>query len=54
MGTDGQILGNDKVFIGGAGYMQVVLGRGKNRSDALYIATKSSSSADVTLIFEEG
>lgn len=54
VGTDGQILGNDKAFIGGAGYMQIVLGRGKNRSDALYIATKSSSSADVTLIFEEG
>jgi hypothetical protein len=54
VGEDGQLLGANKAFIDGGAYMQVTLGRGKNRSSSIYIATKSSSSALVTLIFEEG
>jgi len=53
VGTDGQILGQDKVFMHGGSYMQIKLGRGKNRTTKIYIMTKSASSADVTLIFEE-
>lgn len=53
IGTDGVVLGADKAFITGGAYLQIDLGKGSNRSNALYIATKSSSSALVTLIFEE-
>lgn len=52
-GTDGVILGNDKVPLPAGSYMQVHLAKGRNRSPNIYIATKSSSSADVVLIFEE-
>ena len=52
-GTDGVILGADKDWIAGGAKQQIKTGRGKNRMNTIYIATKSSSSAIVTLIFEE-
>lgn len=52
-GTEGQALGADKDWIGGGAKQAIKVGRGRNRMDTIYIATKSSSSALVTLIFEE-
>ncbi len=53
VGTDGIALGADKAYIDGGAYMQLSLGKGYNRSNAIYIATKSASTATVILIFEE-
>jgi hypothetical protein len=52
-GTEGQTLGANKDFIAGGAKMAIKAGRGRNKMDTIYIATKSSSSATVTLIFEE-
>lgn len=53
-GTDGgSITGINKVFIKAGGYMAINRGRGNNQHDTMYIATKSSSSAEVTVIMEE-
>jgi len=52
-GTHGQALGADKDWLTGGAKQAVKVGRGKNRTNQIYIATKSSSSALVTLIFEE-
>jgi len=52
-GTHGQALGADKDWLTGGSKQAVKVGRGKNRTNQIYIATKSSSSALVTLIFEE-
>jgi hypothetical protein len=52
-GTHGQVLGANKDWLVGGSKQQVKVGRGKNRTNRIYIATKSSSSALVTLIFEE-
>lgn len=53
-GTEGgAIAATNKVFIKSGGYMSVKLGRGTNQHNSLQIATKSSSSAVVTVIIEE-
>jgi len=52
-GTHGQVLGTNKDWLAGGSKQQVKVGRGSNRTNRIYIATKSSSTADVTLIFEE-
>jgi len=52
-GTHGQVLGADKDWLTGGAKQAIKVGRGKNRTNQIYIATKSSSSALVTLIFEE-
>lgn len=53
-GTEGgAIAGVDKVFIKSHGYLAIKRGQGTNQHDTIYVATKSSSSAEVTLILEE-
>ena len=52
-GTDGQALGSNKDWITNGAKIAIKPGRGKNKMNAIYIATKSSTSAEVTLIFEE-
>lgn len=53
-GTDGgSVTGINKVFIKSGGYMAINRGRGNNQHNSIYIATKSSSSAEVTVILEE-
>ena len=53
-GTDGgSTTGVHKIFIKSGGYMSINRGRGNNQHDTIYIATKSSSSAEVTVILEE-
>lgn len=53
-GTDGgAIAGVDKIFIKAGGYMALNMGRGSNQHTKVYVATKSSSSAEVTIIMEE-
>lgn len=49
----GSVVGIDKVFIKAGGYMELTRGRGSNQHSIIYIATKSSSSAEVTVILEE-
>lgn len=52
-GTDGQVLGVNKDWLSSGAKIAIKPGRGKNKMNSIYIATKSSSSASVTLIFEE-
>lgn len=53
-GTEGgATLGVNKMFIKAGGYVVFNLGRGTNQHDTMQIATKSSSSAEVTVIIEE-
>jgi hypothetical protein len=53
-GTEGGATsGVHKIFIKAGGYMSINRGRGTNQHSNIQIATKSSSSAEVTLIFEE-
>lgn len=53
-GTDGgSTTGVHKIFIKSGGYMSISRGRGTNQNSTIQVATKSSSSAEVTLIFEE-
>jgi len=53
-GTEGgATAGVHKIFIKAGGYMSINRGRGTNQHSNIQIATKSSSSAEVTLIFEE-
>ena len=53
-GTEGGgISGVDKVFIKAGGFLAITRGRGTNQHDKVYVATKSSSSAEVTIILEE-
>jgi len=52
-GTHGQVLGTNKDWLAGGAKQQFKVGRGSNRTNRIYIQTKSSSSALVTLIFEE-
>ncbi len=52
-GTHGVALGTNKDFIASGAKQAFKVGRGKNRTHKIYIATKSSSTADVVLIFEE-
>ena len=49
----GSTSGVDKVFIKSGGFFEIKRGRGTNQHDKIYIATKSSSSAEVTIILEE-
>ena len=53
-GTDGgATAGVHKIFIKAGGYMVLNRGRGNNQNSSIQIATKSASSAEVTLIMEE-
>lgn len=53
-GVDGgSIVGVDKLFIKSGGYVELVRGRGSNQHNSIYIATKSSSSGEITVILEE-
>jgi hypothetical protein len=53
-GTEGQATtGVNKLFIKSGGYMSIKLGRGTNQHKTFQVATKSSSSAEVTVIIEE-
>lgn len=53
-GTEGGgTTGVNKLFIKAGGYMAINMGRGTNQHSSIQIATKSSSSATVTVIFEE-
>lgn len=53
-GTEGGgTTGVNKLFIKSGGYMAINMGRGTNQHSSIQIATKSSSSATVTVIFEE-
>ena len=53
-GTEGGgTAGVNKLFIKGGGYMAINMGRGTNQHNKIQIATKSSSSAEVTVILEE-
>jgi hypothetical protein len=53
-GTEGgSTAGVHKIFIKSGGYMTMNRGRGTNQNSSMQIATKSSSSAEVTLIMEE-
>lgn len=53
-GTEGGGTGGvNKMFIKAGGYVVFNLGRGTNQHDTMQIATKSSSSAEVTVIIEE-
>ena len=53
-GTDGgAVPGVDKAFIKANGYMELKRGRGTNQHDKLYVANKSSSSAEITIVLEE-
>ena len=49
----GSVVGVDKIFIKGGGYMELNRGRGSYQHSIIYIATKSSSSGEVTVILEE-
>jgi len=53
VGIDGQSLSQHKDFIDGGAKLSVKLGRGSNRTNAIYIETKSAASATVSLVFEE-
>lgn len=53
-GTEGGgTAGVNKLFIKAGGYIAINMGRGTNQHSSIQIATKSSSSAEVTVIFEE-
>jgi hypothetical protein len=53
-GTEGQsTTGVNKLFIKSGGYMSISIGRGSNLHNTFQVATKSSSSAEVTVIIEE-
>ena len=52
-GTEGQTLGDNKDFIAKGAKLSVKAGRGRNKMETIYIATKSSASAIVSLVFEE-
>jgi len=53
-GTDGGgIAGVDKVFIKSGGYFAINMGKGTNQYSNVYIASKSSASAEVTVTIEE-
>ena len=53
-GTEGGgTAGVNKLFIKSGGYIQINMGRGTNNHNTIQIATKSSSSAEVTVILEE-
>jgi len=53
-GTEGgSTTGVHKIFIKSGGYIAISRGRGTNQNNSIQIATKSSSSAEVTLIMEE-
>ena len=53
-GTEGQgTSGVNKLFIKSGGYMSIKLGRGTNLHNTFQVATKSSASAEVTVIIEE-
>jgi len=53
-GTDGgTTTGINKLFIKAGGYMALNRGVGNNQHNSVYVATKASSSAEITLILEE-
>lgn len=52
-GEDGGAPSAHRINVVSGGSVEFKLGRGYNRSNSVYIATESSSSADINLIFEE-
>lgn len=52
-GEDGGAPSSHHIHLVSGGSAEFRLGRGYNRSISVYIATESSSAADVNLIFEE-
>lgn len=53
-GVDGAtVAGVHKVFIKGGGYLAMNRGKGTNQHKKVYVATKSSSTGEVTIILEE-
>jgi len=49
----GSTSGVNKLFIKSGGYMMIDMGRGTNNLSSIQIATKTLSSAEVTVIIEE-
>lgn len=52
-GTDGGSPVADRIEILSGGSIELRLAKGNNRQGSIYIATSSSSAADINLIFEE-
>lgn len=53
-GTEGgATTGVGKAFVHSAGYLAIKKGRGTNQHNTFQVATKSASSAEVTIIIEE-
>lgn len=50
--TDGAAVPANKAFIPSANYLQLRIGRGKNRAESIFVSSQSGA-ANVTLILEE-
>ena len=50
--TDGGAVPSNKAFVPSSNYLQLRIGRGKNRAESIFVSSQSGS-ANVTLILEE-